>query len=351
MAGPMIGSIILSGAAEKIRQCGRKPGSIARKAGIPPAALSDPGLLVSGRDVMTFFELAARTCRCRTFGLEMSVTAHLGAVIGPLWLLLRHAQTVEQMCIDLAKHFDLYSSAAVMAYRPTKAGGLLHWSVATGHGESEVQMSEYAVATILGEIRLHAPLGWTPPAVHFRHEAPVDLRLHRRVFGPNLHFNSEHNSIELDAAVLRRPHSAAAPQVRSLVQKLLRNEEGLPAAPIELQVEGLIRALLPYGACSADDVSQALGISTRTLQLHLQLAGKSFRLIKDAVRADLASKYLQHSGLNVTQMAARLGYGDPTSLSRSFRRWHGDSVRGQQQALKLKAKRLATPTRPVRDQA
>ncbi|MGQ0700665.1 MAG: AraC family transcriptional regulator [Panacagrimonas sp.] len=338
MAGPLVGSIILSGAAEKIRLCGRKPGPIARKSGVPLAALSDPDLLVSGRAVMAFFELAATTCRRRTFGLEMSARAHLGAVIGPLWVLLRNAQTVEQMCIDLAKHFDLYSSAAVMAYQPTKAGGLLHWSVATGHGESEVQMSEYAVATILGEIRMHGAPGWTPPGVHFRHEAPSDLRLHRRIFGPHLHFNGEHNSIELDAAILRRPHSAGEPRVRSLVQKVLRDDDGSPAAPIELQVEGLIRVLLPYGSCSADDVSQAIGISTRTLQLHLNQAGQSFRSIKDSVRADLAQKYLQHSGLNVTQVASRLGYGDPTSLSRSFRRWHGTSVRSQRSALKIDAK-------------
>ena len=345
MAGPLVGSIILSGAAEKIRQYGRKPGPIARKTGIPMAALSDPDLLVSGRGVMAFFELAATTCRRRTFGLEMSAGAHLAAVIGPLWVLLRNARTVEQMCVDLANHFDLYSSAAVMAYQPTKSGGLLHWSVATGYGESEVQMSEYAVATILGEIRMHGPPGWTPPGVHFRHEAPSDLRLHRRVFGPHLHFNSEHNTIELDAAILRRPHAAAEPHVRSLVQKVLRNDEGLPAAPIELQVEGLVRALLPYGSCSADDVSQALGISTRTLQLHLNQAGQSFRSIKDSVRADLARKYLQHSGLNVTQVASRLGYSDPTSLSRSFRRWHGASVRSQRLALKTNAKILPRSAR------
>lgn len=345
MAGPLIRSVILSGAAEKIRQYGRKPGAIARKTGIPLDALSDPDLLVNARAVMAFFERVATTCRRRTFGLEMSVGAHLGAVIGPLWMLLRNALTVEQMCIDLAKHFDLYSSAAVMTYRPTKSGGFLHWSAATGYGESEVQMSEFAVATILGEIRTHAPPGWTPPGVHFRHEAPADLRLHRRIFGPNLHFNDEHNAIELDAAILRRPHSAAEPHVRSLVQQVLRDDEGSPAAPIELQVEGLIRALLPYGSCSADDVSRALGISTRTLQLHLKQAARSFRSIKDSVRADLARKYLKHSGLNVTQVASRLGYGDPTSLSRSFRRWHGISVRSQQRVLKTNGKAVPRPAK------
>jgi AraC-like DNA-binding protein len=206
---------------------------------------------------------------------------------------------------------------------------VLHWSVATGHGESEVQMAEFAVATILNELRLHAPSGWTPPGVSFRHDAPADLRLHRRIFGPHLRFNGEQNSIELDAAILKRPLATAEPRVRSLIQRVLRHDEGAPSAPIEFQVEALIRAMLPYGRCSADDVSQAMGVPTRTLQFHLQNAGCSFREIKNAVRADLASKYLKHSGLNVTQVASQLGYTDPTSFSRSFKRWHGATAMSQ----------------------
>jgi AraC-like DNA-binding protein len=45
------------------------------------------------------------------------------------------------------------------------------------------------------------------------------------------------------------------------------------------------------------------------------------------VRADLASKYLRHSDLSAVRVAEILGYSDPTSLSRSFRRWHGRSIR------------------------
>ena len=70
-----------------------------------------------------------------------------------------------------------------------------------------------------------------------------------------------------------------------------------------------------------------MGVSVRSLQERLQAAGHSFRSIKDAVRRDLAGKYLKHSRMSATQVAGLLGYADLTSFSRSFRRWHGRSVR------------------------
>ncbi len=310
-----------------IRSAGRQPSAIARKAGVSPAALTDPDLLISGRSVMAFFEIAAKTCDRRNWGLELAGGTRLGAVVGPLWLLLRNAHTVRQMCEDFAKHFDLYSSSAVMSFESMGKGGVLNWSAATGQAQSEVQMSEYALALTLEEIRSHGPRGWTAPAVWFRHEEPQDLRLHRKIFGPNLRFNSDRNAIELDATILERRLIGHEPRIRSLVRQVLRHDEDLPATATTFQVQGIVRALLPYGKCSVNDVSVAMGLSVRTLQERLQKTGHSFRSIKDAARADLADKYMRHSEMSATQIAGLLGYADLTSLSRSFRRWHGDSVR------------------------
>ncbi len=327
MSGPLVRSVILSGASSIIRDAGRKPVAIARKAGLPAEALTDPDLLVSGRAVIAFFEMASAICGRRNFGLELAVGARLGAIIGPLWLLLRNAQTVRQMCEDFAKHFELYSSSAVMSFEPMGKGGTLNWSAATGEALSEVQMSEYALATTLEEIRSHGPRAWTPPAVWFRHEAPSDLHLHRKMFGPNLRFNSDRNAIELDAVILDRPLGSSGTRTRALVLQMLRHDEGLLSDTTAYQVQGIVRALLPYGQCSVGDVSLAMGLSVRTLQERLQETGDSFRAIKNAARADLADKYIKHSEMSATQIASLLGYTDSTSLSRAYRRWHGASLR------------------------
>ncbi|MBL6752385.1 MAG: helix-turn-helix transcriptional regulator, partial [Nevskia sp.] len=53
---------------------------------------------------------------------------------------------------------------------------------------------------------------------------------------------------------------------------------------------------------------------------------------KDAVRRDLAVKYLRHSQMSATQIADILGYADLSSFSRSYRRWHGRSSRAQRKS-------------------
>lgn len=327
MSGALVRSIILSGAAEKIRAAGKQPSAVARKAGIPAAALKDPDLLVSGRAVMRFFEQAATACRSRNWGLELSIDARLAAIIGPLWVLLRNARSVRQLCEDLARHYDLYSSAALVSFEPSRGTALLGWSPASGQTDSDVQIAEFALGVFINELRSHALAGWTPVATWFRHQAPRDLRLHRRIFGPQLRFNGNCNAIEIDDAMLDRPLRGGATRTRALVLDMLRLEEDLPVTMIPLQVESIVRALLPFAPCSAREVSLAMGLPVRTLQARLKASGHSLRSIKAAVRSDLATKYLKHSQMSATQIAGLLGYVELASFSRSFRRWNGRSLR------------------------
>jgi AraC-like DNA-binding protein len=336
MPGNLIRSVILSGAAERIRAGGRQPAGIARRAGIPLQALKDPDILVHGRAVMQFFELASQACSNRLWGLELAAHASLAAIIGPLWILVRNARSVRQMCQDLATNFDLYSSAAMTSFQPVRGGALMSWSAAVGQADSEVQMAEFALATILRELRMHAPPDWTPQAISFRHEAPDDLRLHRKLFGPHLHFNSDRNALLLDDAMLARPLHGGVPHARSLIRTVLRQDEDPGDAGVSLRVEGIVRTLLPFAPCTIREVSRAMGLSPRTLQERLQHEDKRFKDIKDAVRADLALKYLQHSQMSATQIADTLGYADLTSFSRSFRRWHGRTARAQRREMRVR---------------
>ena len=320
MPGALVRSIILGGAAEKIRACGRQPAAVARKAGIPPAALGDPDLLVSGRAVMQFFEVASAACNRRNFGLEIAVGARLAAILGPLWVLLRNARSVRHLCEDLARHYDLYSNVALTSFEPlggSGGGALLGWSPASGQVDRDVQIAEFALGVFVNELRSHAAPGWTPVAAWFRHDAPRDLRLHRRLFGPNLRFNSGSNAIQLDDALLDRPLHGGAPRSRAMVLDLLRLEHDAPVSTIPMQVESVVRGLLPFAPCGLREVSLALGLPTRTLQARLTTAGISFRAIKEQVRRDLAGKYLEHSEMSATQIAGLLGYVELASFSRS----------------------------------
>lgn len=210
-----------------------------------------------------------------------------------------------------------------------RGGFYLNWSVTTAQVQSEVQMSEFALSLFAGEIRNHLSRDWMPRAVLFRHAAPGgSLRLYRAAFGTDVRFNQDRNALLLDTKTLEAPFRGRGATGRALADRLVHLEEHGAEQSITRRVEATIRALMPYAPCGVKDVGHAMQIAPRTLQLRLKKAdAPSFVEIRDAVRSDLASKYLTHSKLSVVQIAEILGYADSTSLSRSFRKWHGRSLR------------------------
>ena len=114
-----------------------------------------------------------------------------------------------------------------------------------------------------------------------------------------------------------------------MASRLVLLESGRRKRQVARDVEAVVRSLIPYAPCTVSEVSRALNLAPRTLQLRLAEERTSFTLIHDAVRADLAAKYLRHSALSAAQISEILGYATPTSFSRSFRRWHGQSLRQQ----------------------
>ena len=278
--------------------------------------------------MVRFFDLAARECGDRTWGLSLALDARLAAIIGPLWILLRNARTVGQMCEAFASNFDVFSDSAVITAQRQEGGLLLSWQLTAAGGESGVQILEFSLAVFANEIRMHTGRDWMPEAAMFSHPRPAgSLKLHRSLFGPGLCFNQAHNALLLDRRTVDTPLRGRDTTARALASRVVDLEARAPEKSIERRVEAVIRGLIPYAPWSLRDVSQALGIAPRSLQIRLKQRDSSFVDIRDAVRADLAAKYLRDSDLTAMRIAEILGYGDPTSLSRSFRRWHGKSIR------------------------
>jgi AraC-like DNA-binding protein len=96
-------------------------------------------------------------------------------------------------------------------------------------------------------------------------------------------------------------------------------------ADIGQRVRAALLELLPAGRATIDAASKQIGVSTRSLQRQLGEAGKSFRMLLDATRTDLAMHYLRTSSLSCAEIAYLLGYDDPNSFSRAFRTWTGKS--------------------------
>ena len=89
----------------------------------------------------------------------------------------------------------------------------------------------------------------------------------------------------------------------------------------------LINGLVLEGRPDMISVVKATGISQRTLQRRLKKYGTSFTQLVTEVRIDLSKQWIQDQDYSISEIAARLGYSDPTNFSRAFSRATGFSPR------------------------
>ena len=136
-------------------------------------------------------------------------------------------------------------------------------------------------------------------------------------------------------AVRFDPRTAATPFVTANPTMLAALDPMLRAQLADLdrtatsaeRVRVALLELLPSGRSSLTDVADHLATSDRTLQRRLAREATTFQSILAATRTQLARHYLHDQDLPEPQIAFLLGYADPTSFRRAFRRWTGSTPR------------------------
>jgi AraC-like DNA-binding protein len=77
------------------------------------------------------------------------------------------------------------------------------------------------------------------------------------------------------------------------------------------------------GQYDMDSVATQLAISPRTLQRKLESEGTSFGEILDDSRQRAALEYLSRPEMSISETAFMLGFSEPSTFYRAFRRWTG----------------------------
>ena len=327
MSGAWVRSGVLVGAAPLIRELGGDPVDICRRAGVSPAMLDDPDMPVPAGGVLVFLAQAAKSCDCASFGLRLASRQDL-SVLGPLWLLMRSADTVAQLIADLARYYVIHTRGSGIGTIPADDGSLfVTYQMGRQLPVDDRQVIELGMALFCNELRHHAEPQWEPASVQFCHRAPSDLRLHRRFFGPALSFDQDRNAVRVQAEVLARPLAAANERSRRMMSAVLAGRQLRTPATALSRIEGAIRAMMPFSDCTLDEVAATVATSARTLQRQLAENGTTFQKLRDQVRADLALKYLRQSTLRFAEISEILGFAEPSVFTRSFRRWHGSTPR------------------------
>lgn len=78
---------------------------------------------------------------------------------------------------------------------------------------------------------------------------------------------------------------------------------------------------------TVESAARAMHVSLRTLSRRLREEGNSFQAIKDQLRRDIAVQRLTKTNLPISVIGHQLGFDDPTTFHRAFRKWTGSTPR------------------------
>lgn len=199
------------------------------------------------------------------------------------------------------------------------------------------EMTTFAVEEMLGSIVASTRwvTGKTLPLREIRcaYPPPPHQAAYARYFSCPILFGALRTQVRFDAAFLHtRLPMANASAARVHLEHCKRRADDVDSiqdgllARVRTQIVGAVATGLGLEACAS-----SLAISPRTLRRKLQQRGLTYQALVNDVRLGLACSYLEKTDLPVEVIAERVGFKEPTSFSRAFKRSFGCSPRSFRQ--------------------
>jgi AraC-like DNA-binding protein len=159
----------------------------------------------------------------------------------------------------------------------------------------------------------------------FSYPEPAHGDEYRHIFHCPLAFGADETALTFDKRFLNAPVIRDKSEMR---QFLKTSPADLLSRPDESNTfTGRIRALIGRDLSQSlpdfEWIAAELNTSPQTLRRRLKQENTSFQEIKDLLRRDMAIYYLSRPDLAINDIAFRVGFTEPSTFHRAFKKWTG----------------------------
>ncbi len=162
-------------------------------------------------------------------------------------------------------------------------------------------------------------------AAYFTSERPDDVEYYKTLFQSEVKFNQHANALVFPASYLDMPIVQTEDSLRGFLKTapyqllvMVENDNSLKS-----QVMAMLGKDFSREMPSAEEVASALNMSVSTLRRRLNDEKTSYQHIKDDCRKEAAITYMNAPQLSINDIAALMGFDEPSAFFRSFKKWTG----------------------------
>ena len=313
---------------------GADPEALAERSGITADDLRDPDGRIPLANYAALMRASQALCQAPALAL------HLGArqdfkdlsVVG---LICYAAPTMGEALMELNRYGRLVAEVDVPVpggrFQMVQRDGGLWLTDMRADPDNFPEMTEATWSRFISETRRHFPEAPFAKAVHFTHPAPAHAAEYERVLQAPVTFGSDRNAILIDASwlgiPLHNPSRYAFGVLSEHADRLMKSLES--AKTMRGRVESLLLPELHKGDLAMAGVARRLGLSRPTLYRKLKDEGVGYEALVDDLRRRMALHYLSGRKTSVNETAYLVGFSDPSSFSRAFKRWTGQPPRNR----------------------
>jgi AraC-like DNA-binding protein len=321
---PTAGGGIARLAYEQAKKAGIDAGDLLKRAKLTVPQIADARLRLPVKSQIEFLNLVADALQNEFLGLRLAQNVDLRE-LGLLYYVLASSQTLADALQRVARYSTMSNEGVRLSYRRHRSPSIAFRYSGISRARDHHQM-EFFVAILLRICRQLTGRRLVPDSVRFMHrrkELSPDLK---SFFGCAVTFGSDADEVVYGSKSGDLPVVSADPFLNSVLIKYCEeavSRRRSQSSDWRLNVENAMAELLPHGQARAPEVCRRLGVSRRTLARRLASEGLTFSAVLDALRQDLAKRYLQEAELPMSEVAWLLGFRQTSSFNHAFKRWTG----------------------------
>lgn len=159
----------------------------------------------------------------------------------------------------------------------------------------------------------------------------------QRVFNCEMHFDAAENKFCLAADYLDRRLVHNSESLQAFLDNAVFELIALNQKPSSTSaaIRSLIKLDFAEAMPSFEQMAENLHMSESSLRRRLLKENNSYQNIKDQVRCEIALQHLRQTDTKISDLAALLGFTEPSSFVRSFRGWMGVTPKAYRDGLRV----------------